>query len=315
MNKNEDTTIVVTEQAPEAMYLITKAEIDGQVATARAFPRSIAAFYKKTEAMACVSEEVAASCTYAVPRDGKTIEGPTIRFAEIVAASYGNIRAAARIVLNDGKMITAQGICHDLENNTCVTVEVKRRITNKKGQTYSEDMQVTTGNAACSIALRNAIFRVVPTAMVDEIWEKTKVVARGTAATLEKRRNGAVAYFESLGVKREQIFAVLEVKGMEEIDLDKLAKLTGFKNAIKQDGIKPDTIFNPKAAEEKPEVDKVRERHEKLLFDCKTVPAVQELFVNNPTIDSTLVDKRIAEIEMGVGVTGATETKTEEEKK
>ena len=76
-------------------------------------------------------------------------------------------------------MITAQAICHDLETNLAVSKEVKRRITNKYGKTYSEDMQVVTGNAASSIAFRNAVLAVIPKAVTKRIINEVKKVALG----------------------------------------------------------------------------------------------------------------------------------------
>lgn len=225
--------MIVETVAESSLSLITKAEIDTQISTAKAFPRSLKMFLDRALSMATISEEVAASCNYALPRGGKSLEGPTVRLAEIVCSSYGNIRAGARVIANDGKTVTAQGICHDLETNYCVTVEVKRRITDKFGKTYNEDMQVVTGNAACAVAYRNAVFKVVPSALVSDIYEKTKEVARGTADTLVKRRDKAIGYLNGLGVKNEQICEVLEIKKVEDIDLDKLETLRGMATLIK----------------------------------------------------------------------------------
>jgi hypothetical protein len=216
-----------------ALSLITKAEIDVQISTAKAFPRSIKMFLDKAMSIATVTEDVAASCVYALPRGGKTIEGPSVRLAEIVCSSYGNIRSGARVIDNDGKTITAQGVCHDLETNNCVTVEVKRRITDRNGKTFNEDMQVVAGNAACAIAFRNAVFKVVPSALCSEVYDKAKDVARGTAETLVARRDKAVKYFHDLGVTDKQICDVLEIKKIEDIDLDKLATLSGMRTLIK----------------------------------------------------------------------------------
>ena len=230
MEEQTTTQVTVIESnLPE----ILKAEIDSQIATAKAFPRSLKVFMDRAESMATVSEEVAESCRYALPREGKQLEGPSVRLAEIVVSCYGNIRAGARVVSNDGKKITAQGICHDLETNYCITVEVSRRITKKDGRTFSEDMQVVTGNAAAAIAFRNAVFKVVPFAVVQPIFDKAKQVARGTAETLVKRRDKALEYFRSIGVKDTQICEALEIKKVEDIDLDKLATLTGMRSAIR----------------------------------------------------------------------------------
>jgi hypothetical protein len=216
-----------------ALQLITRAEIDSQIATAKAFPRSLKQSMDRALSMATVNEEVAASCTYAVPRSGKTIEGASVRLAEIVCSTFGNLRAGARVISNDGKTVTAQGICHDLESNYSVTVEVKKKITDKFGKTFSEDMQVVTGNAACAIAYRNAVYKVIPAAIIDDIWEKTKEVARGKAETLVKRRDKAIEYFHSQGIKDDQICRVLEIKKIEDIDLDKLQTLRGILTSVK----------------------------------------------------------------------------------
>jgi hypothetical protein len=227
--------VTVTQNYQEnlSLQLITKAELDVAISTAKAYPRSIKQFMDKAMSIATVNEEVAASCNYAVPRQGKSIEGPSVRLAEIVCSAYGNIRSAARVIDNDGKMITAQGVCHDLETNNSVSVEVKRRITGKDGRTFSEDMQVVTGNAACAIAFRNAVFKVIPAALIDGIYEETKRVARGNAETLVLKRNKALDYFRSLSVKDEQICEVLGIKKVEDIDIDKLSLLRGMASAIK----------------------------------------------------------------------------------
>lgn len=251
-----------------AMYLITKAEIDTQIATAKAFPRSIKQFMDKAESIATVTEEVAASCNYALPRAGKNIEGPSVRLAEIVVSAYGNIRAGARVIDNDGKTITAQGICHDLENNNCMTVEVKRRITGRDGKTLSEDMQVVIGNAACAIAFRNAVYKVVPAALIDPIYEKTKEVAKGKAETMVKRREKALEYAKSIGITNEQICEKLAVVKVEDIDLDKLATFRAILTGIKNGDITIQDAFPGKEADP---ADTKRDRIEKLIRNAKTM--------------------------------------------
>lgn len=221
---------------------ILKAEIDVQIATAKQFPRSLTQFLKKAESVATITQEVAESCAYALPRkvknektgawEKKVLQGPSVRLAEIVCSSYGNIRSAARIISNDGRTITAQGVCHDLETNNFISVEVKRKITNKDGKTYSEDMQVVTGNAACAIAFRNAVFKVIPAALIQDIYAKVLEVGKGTAETLVKRRDKALTFFRGKGVTDEQICESLEVAEVTDIDLEKLSILSGMKASI-----------------------------------------------------------------------------------
>jgi hypothetical protein len=273
-NKIESVEVVQT-PAQTALFLITKAEIDTQIATAKAFPRSIRDFMLKAESLATVNEDVAASCNYAVPRGGKNIEGPSVRFAEIVVSAYGNIRAGARVIDNDGKWITAQGICHDLEANNSVTVEVKRKITGKDGRTFNEDMQTLTGNAACAIAYRNAIYKVIPAALVEGIYEKTKEVARGKAETMVARRDKALAYSKTLGITHEEICSVLGIKNVDDIDLDKLATFRGYLQAIKNAESTIDEIFRKQEMEP---TDPKRDRVLKLIQNATTLEALQKHF-------------------------------------
>lgn len=242
--------VIITDTA---LSLITKAEIDVQISTAKAFPRSIKMSIDKAMSIATVSEEVAASCAYALPRGGKTLEGPSVRLAEIVCSSFGNIRSGARVIHNDGRTITAQGICHDLETNNCVTVEVKRKITDRNGKTYNEDMQVVTGNAACAIAYRNAVFKVIPSALIMDIYEKVKEVAKGTEETMVARRDKALKYFKDLGVKESQICEVLELKKVEDIDLEKLSVLRGMVTLIKNNESSIAELFPDPDAKKKAE--------------------------------------------------------------
>lgn len=233
----------------DSLAALNRSEIDVQIATAKQYPRNLAQVLKNIETLATMDEETAGNCFYILKRQDKRIEGPSVRMAEIVASSWGNIRLQARIIANDGKMITAQGICHDLESNYAVSSEVKRRITDKHGKTYSEDMQVVTGNAACAIAMRNALFKVVPAALVKKVMAKAKLVSLGKANSLEESRQKMLEYFKKLGVEDKNIFDYLSISKVEEIDTDMLVELRGLANAIKEGTTTVQETFFPKVAE------------------------------------------------------------------
>lgn len=239
--------------APSRGYVeaATRGEVDMQVSTARRFPRSVKTFKERALSLATLDEETAASCFYSLPRGGKPIEGPSARLAEIVAASWGNIRSQACVVDIDNKFVTAKGTCWDLENNTAVSVEVQRRITDKSGRRYNDDMIGVTANAACAIALRNAIFKVVPMAMVKPIYDKAREVAIGNAETLVARRAKMVAHFGKMHVQPAQIFAKVDKASVEDITLDDLAILIGLATAIKDGDTTVDDAFPPLDAPKK----------------------------------------------------------------
>ena len=239
-------TEVIQVNNAETLMALTKGEVDAQIATAKQYPRNLARVLNNIETLATMDEEIAGSCFYALRRQGKVIEGASVRMAEIVASSWGNLRTQARIIANDGKTITAQGVCHDLETNTAISVEVKRRITDKNGKTYNEDMQIMTGNAACAIALRNAVFKVVPAALIKKAIDKAKRVSLGESMTLETSRAKMLAYFKTIGVEEKQIFDYLSVEKVDEIDIDMVVELRGLATAIKEGTVTLKEAFEPK---------------------------------------------------------------------
>lgn len=217
-----------------ALESITNAEIDKQIATAKTYPRNIRKSIDNIRALATLNQNVAEKCFYVLPRGGKKIEGASVRLAEIVGNNWGNLRIAARIVKNDGKKITAQGICHDLESNVAYSVEVDRKITDKYGKVYNEDMQIMTGNAACAIALRNAVFKCVPVSLLDELMPEIKEVAIGKGLDMETKRNNAITSYSKLGVQEADLLKLLDLTSIAEITNDDLFTLRGLHTAIKE---------------------------------------------------------------------------------
>jgi len=211
---------------------ITRAEIDSQIATAKKYPRGIKKFRQEALTMACCDVDIAGQCFYVLERAGKRIEGASVRLAEICANAWGNMRYGARIVGEDDKCVTAQGVSHDLEKNVASTIEVSRRITNKTGQRFSDDMVQVTKNAACSIALRNAIFKTIPFAYVKPIYEQAKKTAVGSLKTLKTRKADMIKAFNGLKIDEKMLEKFIG-KPLEDAGLADVETLIGAYNAIK----------------------------------------------------------------------------------
>jgi len=224
----------------------TRGEIDVQMAAARRYPRSIRHFRDTALEAATLDQETAGACFYALPRSGKTVEGPSARLAEIVASAWGHLRVEARVVAEDERFVTSRAVAWDTQNNVAIAFEVKRRITDSKGRRYNDDMIVVTSNAASSIALRNAVFKVVPSAFWRPIYAACRKVAVGDAATLADTRAKMLHAFQQMGVTKDRVFSLLEVKGEEDITLDMVATLRGLFTAIKDSETTIDETF-PKA--------------------------------------------------------------------
>jgi hypothetical protein len=220
-----------------ALQLVGDNEVDLQVSTARRYPRSITTFMRRAKEMATLTPEIAASCIYALPRKEngrqKNIEGPSARLAEICASAWGNLRAEGKVLGHDDEFVTARGTAWDVESNVAIAYEVKRRITTSKGDRYGADMIGVTGNAAASIALRNAIFKAVPTPFWKPIYLECRKVVAGDARTFAARRDNMLHEFAVMGVTEERLCAAIEVKGKADITLDHMATLAGFFTALK----------------------------------------------------------------------------------
>jgi hypothetical protein len=240
MNDNE-TEILTSDSGTVA--LLNRSEIDMQIATAHKYPRSIKRFRDEALAMVTLNESIAQECIYSLPRDGKTIEGPSARFAEVVASAWGNSRAGARVVSDQGDFVTAQGVYHDLERNVAITYEVQRRIVGSNGRRYKPDMIGVTANAACSIALRNSILKGVPKAFWSDLYEAARQAAIGNVQTLANRRARALAVLQKMGVTPDKVFAFLKIAGEEDITLEHLSTLFGITTALKEGDTTPEQAF------------------------------------------------------------------------
>lgn len=237
-----------------ALSQITKAEIDQQIATAHAWPRSIARFKQRALDMVSLDEETAESCIYSRPvgkdRDGnqKFAEGMSIRMAEIVGACYGNLRVGAMLVEITPRTVRARGFAHDLETNFASTSEVVESTVDRYGKPYSERQAVVVAKAALSKARRDATFSVVPRALCRAIELEARRVAIGDATTLEKRRGVVMQWIGKLGIDPARVFAALSVNGEADLGLEHLTTLTGLKTAIKDGEVTVDESFPPLVA-------------------------------------------------------------------
>lgn len=231
----------------KAVAVLARSEVEAQLDAAHKHHRSVKRFISEAVSLATLTRPVAESCIYSIPRDGKLVAGPSVRLAEIVASAYGNLHVGARVLDVEETVVVAQGVAWDLEKNLKITTETRRKIVGKGGRRFSEDMIVMTGNAAASIALRNAIFRVVPRAYVDAIYAEVRRVAVGDAKTLDARRREVVDRLAKIGVPTERVFAKLGKAAIEDINVEDLEVLIGLGTAIKGGELPIDDAFPPPA--------------------------------------------------------------------
>lgn len=251
----------VHEIVPTEMSGAIAAEISQQVATAKRYPRrSDKVISTEIMSRATLDEDTAAECIYSLPRAGKDITGPSVRFAEIVFASFGNMRAGARFVEIDTKdparaAVIIEGVCIDMQMNNGQTVPVRRSITGKKG-IFNADMTNIAFSAGAAIARREAILKTVPKSIWGAAWKQVVAVLQGDVKTLASRRRTAIEAFQKMGVDPAKICEALGVAGEEAITLEQMPRLIGFWTALRdgtetieslfgRGGISHETVQNP----------------------------------------------------------------------
>jgi hypothetical protein len=220
------------------MDAATRSEINMQVQFAMEHPRKISTVLKEIEELVTLNQEIAEESFYTLKRknqDGtvKLIQGPSIRFAEVLCYCWGHVRWQKQISNLDTEFVEGEGVFMDLQRNVVGRVKTKRRITDKNGRRYGADMIQVTGNAASSLAYRNAVTGSIPQALWKGILEKAKVVAVGGTASIGEKRVKALEYGAKIGVSQEQIFETLGIQGINDIGVDELIALKGLFNSLK----------------------------------------------------------------------------------
>lgn len=239
---------------PSALEATERAAIDIQISTAKRYPRSLQAFKARAIDMATIDEETAESCLYRRPvgmKDGQQqfAEGMSVRLAEIVGATYGNLRVRAFIVEQTERFVRVCGQAIDLETNFASSSEVVESTVKKNGQPYDERMRVVIAKAALSKARRDATFQVVPKALARPVETKVRELLMGNTEALEKRRAKVFQWVAKLGIDPKRVWAALGIAGEAELGAEQLETLTGIRTALKDGDTTLDEAFpDPKAA-------------------------------------------------------------------
>lgn len=283
--ETEPAELVVLKQPEVGLSAIEKQEIEISISTAKQYPRVQSKALHDMTSMACRDQKTASACIYSMPRGGKKIIGKSVRLAEIVASCWGNIAAGADIIGEDGRWVYAVGYCRDLEHNVFMRFRCRRRIVDKYGKRYDDDMIAVTGAAAAAIAFRNVVFKVVPSIISDTIFDRCQAVAIGNREGFAKRREQVVADLEKVGASKEKILGAMNRRAVADLDMEDVLALIGTLSSIQNkettiedafpdilDPVKPKakTDNGTEGATVKPQTEATPEEPKKNLFDKRS---------------------------------------------
>lgn len=223
---------------PSPLYMQSTLE---EIQAARQFPRDLVRCRDQLRTMVSMSPEIAEECLYARPvwdsDKGANVDlvGPSVRLAELAVSAWRNVRAGARVARTEERVVVAEAVVHDLEANVAVQTECVRSIWSaKKNKRFSDSVIVSTANAACSIAFRNAVFKVVPRALIQDVFRTAQEVALGDPNELPGKVARMFKAFEGLGVGADEVLKHIGRKRGPEIDREDLATLLGVFQSIQQ---------------------------------------------------------------------------------
>lgn len=275
MENNTELMETIEQVSTEVIYQQDKAAIDMQISTAKAYPRNIKRATDNAIAIVTMDKQTAETCNYSVPRGGKTITGPSVHLAKILAQVWGNLRVEAKVISIDARQLTSESVCFDLENNLAIKTQVKRSIIGKHGR-FNDDMITVTGNAANSIALRNAVLSVIPRAIVDKVYRCAKDTITGdlsdTTKLIKKRKQVFDAFKDTYGLTEKEVLSVIGKAALEHVTPDDIVVLIGIGTAIKDGDTSVDVAFGRTVAmNTKTKKEKENETLLQMIEECATI--------------------------------------------
>lgn len=191
-------------------------EVQAAMVIAKKFPRDeVTAFDKIMKA--CRRRTLAEQSIYTYPRGGTQVEGPSIRLAEALAQSWGNIDFGIIELEQRNGESTVMAFAWDLETNTRQTkiFAVKHERYTRDGAYKLEDprdiYEMTANQGARR--LRACILGVIPGDVVEAATaECQKTLATGSKEPLSDRVRKMVSAFGELGVTLAMIEGRLKHK-------------------------------------------------------------------------------------------------------
>jgi hypothetical protein len=231
-------------------------EVQASMIIAKKFPRDVEAAYLRIM-KACERYSLADQAEYAYPRGGKSVTGPSIRLAEVIAQNWGNMQFGIRELSQSGGASEVEAFAWDIESNTREIKTFKvphRRYTKAKGNVDLSDPRDIYEYVANQGArrMRSCILGIVPGDIVEEAQKVCrKTLQKGIESKpLADQIRSSLKAFDSLGVTKDMIERRLG-HGSDLITADELVELNNIGRSIKDNMTSREEWFDLKAEREK----------------------------------------------------------------
>lgn len=189
------------------------AEVQAAMVVARANPRDqIAAMDRILNA--CTRPTLAEAAVYTYAKGGSNVSGPSIRLAEAMAQSWGNMQFGLRELSQAGGESTVQAYAWDVETNTRreITFQVPHIRHTRQGSKRLEDPREIYELVANqgSRRLRACILAVIPGDVTEAAVSQCELTMHAKADTSPEAVQRLLDAFSGFGVSKEQIEARIQ---------------------------------------------------------------------------------------------------------
>lgn len=233
----------ITAQSVTAAMATTRQaqEVQAAMVVAKNFPRDTRQSMNRI-LEACMRPTLAEAATYEFSRGGSKVYGPSIRLAEAIAQSWGNIDFGFTELDRKERESTVMAYAWDLETNTrqtrVFTVRLQRDTKNGSyALTEERDIYEMIANQA-SRRVRNCILSLIPGDVIDAALKQCDITLKEQehGVPIEQRRQDMVAAFEQYNITPEMIAAFCGKKSIEFLDEADLKKMQRTYNSFR-DGL------------------------------------------------------------------------------
>lgn len=183
-------------------------EVQAAYVIAKKFPRDEHKSYQNIM-KSCKRPFLAEQAMYAYPRGTTIVQGPSIRLAESLAQSWGNIDFGIREISQNNGVSIAEAYAIDLETNTRVTkvFHVPHRRHTKKGfinLTDSRDIYELVANNGAR-RLRACILGIIPGDVVEAAVEQCKKTLESSEVPMDDQIRNLLSAFDQFGITKEHL--------------------------------------------------------------------------------------------------------------
>ena len=224
-------------------------EVQAAMVIAKRFPRDEFEAFERIR-KACQRKNLAESATYMYPKGGTKVTGPSIRLAEALASSWGNIDYGIIELEQNDKFSSVMAYAWDLETNTRqskIFTVPHIRYSNKKGNeklTDPRDIYEMVANQGAR-RVRACILGVIPGDVVDSAVDMcNETLSKNLDGPIEDTVKKTLASFkDKFGVTKEMIEKYLGYK-TESFTAQDIVKLRGVYSSLKDGMSKREDFFD-----------------------------------------------------------------------